>query len=258
MGHFMRAHTITAFLVFVSCAAPAGAATTSLSEFQSAHLAIQSKSDDQALASLADPATRKLVQAAFDTRVLDQIEWRSGDIAMSVCSQAAASMTRYLAPSALLASKGFNPASASSQKALYAYGKKYHDEQTLGMRFTIECAARLSEKRVIPNWSALSPEQRTNERRAGITQAQRGFADVISGALSTLAEPNFTAGNKLMILEALERNASAFGRAANYSARIQVALRITEVLPSLSAELRTRVTQIGDTISSTSCTALCM
>lgn|GEM_PF-2560065 len=253
----MRAPAVIAILVVVSCVTPAQAGAVSLSQFRAANLAIQSSSDDQALARLANPETRQLVETAFDTRVLNEVDWGNGDLAITVCGEATATIKRYVAPRALLASKDFNPASAASQKVLRAYGARYHDEQALGARFGVECAARFLDEFLAPDWSSVPAEQRTNQRRATVAQIQRSLSDVFSGALITLAEPIFTDSNKLLILDALERNAPKFGRAAGPFERQQIAQRIASVQSGLPPSIRMRVKRISDTISSTPCTALC-
>lgn len=79
---------------------------------------------------------------------------------------------------------------------------EYQDQQAIQSDFMIRLAARESSA-MHAFWQQLNPEQRTPIREAGLKKARIGFAELIYGALCTMADARFKPTNARRVSAAM-------------------------------------------------------
>jgi len=85
----------------------------------------------------------------------------------------------------------------------------YQDQQAIESDFLIRIAARESVA-MFAFWQQLTPEQRTPIREAGLKKARIGFAEIIYGALCTMADDRFKATNARRVSAAMRETGESW------------------------------------------------
>ncbi len=200
-----------------------------------------SKLGDGGLPRLADPTSGALLRDAFkleDLRTITPIVAADAPRLLDACGAAQAVWKSYV-----LWSKDGSPPDTAKNEALFA------PEISLGGAYTITCfgytavALRLFI-------SSLPPDQLTDVRKQGLTQARMGMTQMATGLTQMLRQTTYSTEQKLMLARALEEAAPRFaalsaadGRAALVSSLASASKAITE--PALKAVLESAIAKIN-------------
>jgi hypothetical protein len=97
---------------------------------------------------------------------------------------------------------GIKPPVDPAGAAFARNAMEYQDQQAIASDFLIRLAARESLA-MLAFWQQLTPELRTPIREAGLKKARGGFAELIYGALCTMADDKFKPTNARRVSAAM-------------------------------------------------------
>jgi hypothetical protein len=153
-----------------------------------------------------------------------------------------------------------DPAMVASQvsKIMVHNIHTFQNELKLLMPFHIRCLARQIPL-VTEFTSNLKLEDRTDIRRAGLQQAQRGIFSVISGAilLATCDDESLTESFRTAILQAVADNSSQFAAVLPISDRQKIIALIVSPQTVIPPFAQKYFTTISAAMSDSNCTGLC-
>jgi hypothetical protein len=124
---------------------------------------------------------------------------------------------------------GLKPPADPTAPALARNVLQYQDQQAIGSDFLIRIAARESSA-MLAFWQQLTPEMRTPIREAGLKKARFGFAQLIYGALCSMADAQFKPANARRLSAAMRDTVETWAGfiAADNRAQIMIQLQRTQ------------------------------
>lgn len=196
---------VTAFLLFVALQSPAlartdgaGLAAGAKAAADRLQLYLDGVAKDGRRPDFAKPPAAELFSRIFDVEQLNALPPPRGDDIPWLLDWAAAASKAGKAIMFFGIKPPVDPASAAFARNVL----EYQDQQAIQSDFLIRLAARESVA-MLAFWQQLSAEQRTPIREAGLKKARTGFAELIYGALCTMADEKFKPTNARRISAAM-------------------------------------------------------
>lgn len=258
--------TIKVWAVLATCAA-LGMATAALAQqagtvgsVAQANAALRDELTRSPAPSMSDPAHARLVAAAFDLKVLDQVEGMDLPSLMNFCTDTARTALGFETVGLSAADLASLNSGAPPMRIVEAFNRNavgFQDEIAASSRFSLACTA-VSLPQLAKFSASLKPQDWTPARRDGMAQMQRGLVQTVSGVAAMQLDP-IRPANRLAVLDEALKHVDVITAAMTPESRKSTAAAVQRILESkaLDAGVRVKLGTLLSALSRPDCTGLC-